>query len=288
MKVSIICPLYNAEKYIKELYNNIYRQENIEIESLEFILTESSDLTENMLQEIGANYNKISKAEFSHSLIREKAAFLANGEIIVFITQDIKIIGKDWLANLISGIVSGECEASFSRQIGYENHGLERYIREVNYPKESRVVTKDDVEELGIMSFFFSDTSSAIKKSIFESLNGYDGKKLPTNEDMYFAYKLIMNGYRIKYEAESKVIHSHEFSLKQVYSRYKDIGKFFAQNSYLDKYKATKKGKGVLKYVIKRAIEDKNYTIIFDLVTNFATRLVGVQVGKRKKVLKMP
>ena len=214
MKVSIICPLYNAEKYIKELYSNIYRQENVEIESLEFILTESSDLTERLLKEIGANYNKISKAEFSHSLIREKAAFLSNGEIIVFITQDIKIIGEDWLENLISGIVNDECEASFSRQIGYENHGLERYIREVNYPKESRIVTKDDVEELGIMSFFFSDASSAIKKSIFESLNGYDGKNLPTNEDMYFAYKLIMNGYRIKYEAESKVIHSHEFSSK--------------------------------------------------------------------------
>ncbi|NKF07424.1 glycosyltransferase [Clostridium gasigenes] len=283
MKVSIICPLYNGEKYIKELYSNIYRQENIEIESLEFILTESSDLTESVLKEIGAKYNKISKQEFSHSLIREKAAFSSNGEIIVFITQDIKIIGKDWLANLISGIVNDECEASFSRQIGYENHGLEKYIREVNYPEVSRIVTKDDVEKLGIMSFFFSDTSSAIKKSVFESLNGYDNKDLPTNEDMYFAYKLIMNGYRIKYESESKVIHSHEFSLKQVYNRYKDIGKFFAQNPYFDKYKASKRGKGVLKYVIKRAIEDKKYSIIFDLFTNFTARVVGMKVGKRKK-----
>lgn len=283
MKVSIICPLYNAEKYVEELYDSIYIQKEVEINNVEFILTESSDLTENLLKEIGASYSKISKVEFSHSLTRERAAFLSGGEIIVFITQDIKIIGEDWLKNLISGIVNNQCEASFSRQIGYEDHRLERYIREVNYPKESRIVTKDDVEELGIMSFFFSDASSAIKKSVFKSLNGYDGKKLPTNEDMYFAYKLIMNGYRIKYEAESKVIHSHEFSLKQVYDRYKDIGKFFAQNPYLEKYKSSKKGKGVLKYVVKRVIEDKKYSIIFDLLANFTARLIGMQVGKRKK-----
>ncbi|MGL5353886.1 MAG: rhamnosyltransferase, partial [Clostridium sp.] len=108
-----------------------------------------------------------------------------------------------------------------------------------------------------------------------------DGKDLPTNEDMYFAYKLIMNGYRIKYEAESKVIHSHEFSLKEVYNRYKEIGRFFAQNPYLAEYKATKKGKGVLKYVIKRAIEDKNYIIILKLFTNFTARVVGMNVGKK-------
>lgn len=283
MKISIICPLYNGEKYIRNLYSSIYKQENVDIESLEFILTESGDSAEAVLKDIGAKYNKISKAEFSHSLTREKVAFLSKGEIIVFITQDIQIIGKDWLCNLVGGIIKDECDASFSRQIGYKNHGLERYIREVNYPKESRITTKEDVENLGIMSFFFSDTSSAIKKSVFESLSGYDGKRLPTNEDMYFAYKLITNGYRIKYESESKVFHSHEFSLKEVYNRYKDIGMFFKQNPHLDEYKANKKGKSVLKYVIRRAKEDKNYIIIFYLITNFATRLIGMQVGKLKK-----
>lgn len=283
MKISIICPLYNGETYVEELYKSIYNQEKVDIESVKFILTESNDSTEDILKKIGAEYTKISKKEFSHSLIREKAAFSSNGEIIVFITQDIKIVGKDWLENLVSGIINDECEASFSRQIGYENHGLERYIREVNYPKESRVVTKDDVKELGIMAFFFSDTASAVKKSVFESLNGYDGKNLPTNEDMYFAYKLIMNGYRIKYAAESKVIHSHEFSLKEVYKRYKDIGKFFAQNTYLNDYKATKKGAGVLKYVTKRALEDKNYIIIVNLITNFGVRLIGMNIGKLKR-----
>ena len=49
------------------------------------------------------------------------------------------------------------------------------------------------------MTFFFSDAASAIKTDVYKKLNGYDGKDLLTNEDMYLAYKLINNGYRISY-----------------------------------------------------------------------------------------
>ncbi|WP_040194984.1 glycosyltransferase family 2 protein [Clostridium culturomicium] len=283
MKVSIICPLYNAEAYVGDLYESILKQKNVEIEEIKFVLTESVDKTEFILNEIGASYEVVKKKDFSHSLVREKSAMEAKGDIIVFITQDIQLDGEEWLEKLVQGIIKGECEASFSRQIGYKNHGLERYIREVNYPNQSRIVSKMDVEELGIMCFFFSDASSAIKKDVFVELNGYDGKKLPTNEDMYFAYKLIMNGYRIKYEAESRIIHSHEYSAKEVYSRYKSIGKFFAENPHIGDFKATKKGAGVLKYVLKRAIQDKNYKIIVDLFVNFSSRLIGMTVGKINK-----
>lgn len=74
--------------------------------------------------------------------------------------------------------------------------------------------------------------ASAINRKIFEELNGYDGKNLPTNEDMYIAYKLITKGYKIKYCADSEVIHSHTFTLKQLYKRYYDTGLFFGMNSF--------------------------------------------------------
>ena len=69
----------------------------------------------------------------------------------------------------------------------YKEHKVERYTREINYPDETRIVSKDDIEKLGLMTFFFSDASSAILKDVFIKLNGYDNKDLPTNEDMYFA-----------------------------------------------------------------------------------------------------
>ena len=40
MSIEIICPLYNAEKYIEELDKNIKRQKNVDILKISYILTE--------------------------------------------------------------------------------------------------------------------------------------------------------------------------------------------------------------------------------------------------------
>lgn len=280
MNISIICPLYNAEDYIEDLYLNIKKQKDVCITEIEFILTESNDSTEDKLKKLMCNYKKISKKEFSHSLVRERAAFEAKGDILVFITQDIRIVDEYWLYNLTKDIVAGKCEAAFSRQIGYEDHKVEKYTREINYPIEKRIVSKTDIDRLGLMTFFFSDASSAISKEIFVKLNGYDNKNLPTNEDMYFAYKLIMNGYRIEYAADSKIIHSHDLSFKDTVKRYSDIGKFFEENKYLKEYSAGERGFTVLKYIIKRSIQDKKPLVIADAIINFGARFIGMKFYK--------
>jgi rhamnosyltransferase len=280
MNISIICPLYNGEKYIESLHNSLKKQEKAHIFSIEYILTESKDNSEELLKRIGAKYKKIKPSEFSHSKTREEAAFKAQGEIIVFISQDIIINDMLWLYKLTNPIAEGECEASFSRQI-CDNNTIEKYIREKNYPKDSRIVSKDDIKTLGLRTFFYSDAASAIKKEIFMKLNGYDGKKLVINEDMYLAYKLITNGYRIKYCAASEVIHSHKFTLKQLYDRYYDTGVFLQENNYLLNHKANKAGMGLLSYSVKRALQEKNIPVLFNIIPNFAARFLGQYFGKR-------
>lgn len=280
MRISIICPLYNGEKYIENLHKSLKEQEKVDILSIQYVLTDTEDNSEELLKKLGCNYKKISKKEFSHSKTREEAAFAAKGDILVFITQDILIKDKLWLYKLTEPIVEGKCEATFSRQI-CDNETIEKYIREKNYPSESRLVSRESIKELGFLTFFFSDASSAIKKSVFMELNGYDQKRLPTNEDMYIAYKIIQNGYRIRYCAESQVIHSHKFTLKQLYTRYYITGVFLKHNDYLLSYKANKAGVGLLRYVVKRAFQEGNYKVLLNLIPNFAARFLGSYFGKR-------
>lgn len=281
MSVDIICPLYNAEKYIESLNSSLLIQKSVRINSIRYILTESKDNTESILKKIRANYKKISVNEFSHSITREKEAFACNSDIVVFITQDIKIVNDEWLYCLVKDIAKNECDASFSKQISYDN-GIEKYTRENNYPEKSYIVTKKDIDKLGLKAFFFSDAASAVKRDVFIKLNGYDNKDMPTNEDMYIAYKLIMNNYRIKYCADSEIIHSHKFSFKQLYKRYYNIGKFFKQNDYLDKYQTTKTGGSMAKYILKRAFEDKNYIVLLEFIPNMCARFFGMKIGKIK------
>ena len=282
MNIDIICPLYNAEKEIENLHKSLMKQENVNINQVKYILTESTDNTEEKLKNLNLKYKKISKQDFSHSLTREESAFESKADILVFITQDVIIEKENWLYNLTKSIENGEVDACYSRQL-CNNNTIEKYTRESNYPNESKIVSKDDIDKLGLKTFFFSDASSAIKRETFIKLNGYDKKNLVISEDMYIAYKLIMNGYKIKYCANSEVIHSHKFTLKQYYNRYKDTGKFFKENNYLNKYKVNQAGGGLAVYILKRAIQDKNIKVLLQFIPNMCTRFIGMQVGKITK-----
>ena len=186
--IEVICPLYNAEKYIDSLHKSVMMQENVNLIGIHYILTESNDKTEEFLKNNNCTYDKITKSKFSHSLVREKAALNSKADIVAFITQDIVIERKDWLYYLTKDISDDNIVACYSRQISkYDN--IEKYTRERNYPDKSSVVSKNDIDKLRLRTFFFSDASSAINRNVFVKLNGYDNKNLPISEDMYIAYK---------------------------------------------------------------------------------------------------
>ena len=284
MKISIICPIYNGQEYIDKLHNNLLNQiidydNNLQIS---YVLTRSSDNSEEILKKLNCNYSMIDTKDYSHSKTREMIASKVDGDIIVFISQDIKIKNNMWLQNLINPIINGECEASFSRQIG-EDNSIEKYTRERNYPSESRMVSKNDINKYQIRTFFYSDASSAVLSKVYWELNAYDGKDMPTNEDMYFAYKLINAGYRIKYCADSEVYHSHRFTFKQLYKRYYDTGVFFKQNPYFLNYKSNESGFDLAKYVFKRALEEKNIGVLLRILPDFTVRFVAKYMGQHNK-----
>lgn len=280
MKIEIICPLYNAEQYIENLHQSILNQ-NCDWEiSIQYIVTQGTDKTEVLLNKYQANFKTIQKDEFSHSLTREKAAFESQADIVVFITQDIIIDRTDWLQNLVKPIVTKEVSATFSRQI-CNNRSIEKYTREKNYPKESYYLDKSKISDYGLKTFFFSDASGAIDLHLFKQLNGYDHKRLPISEDMYFAYKLIMNGCRIKYCADSVVIHSHDFSIKELYDRYFLTGQFFNQNQYLNDFGKNEAGLSLAIYIFKRIIQDRNFYALKQFFPNMLARYIGMSRGMR-------
>lgn len=279
MNIDIICPLYNASNYIEKLNKSLLKQKNVNINKIIYILTKSSDNSAEILKKNKCYYEEIEKSEFSHSLVRENAAKKSTADIICFISQDIVIEKDNWLEKLVEPIINNEAEASYSRQISKFNN-IEKYTRESNYPDYSFIKSKENLNELGLKTFFFSDASSAIKRSVFKKLNYYDGKNLPINEDMYIAYKLITNNYKIKYCADSIIYHSHNFRLKELYNRYKLTGIFFKNNSYLDNYGTNKSGGGLAKYVLVRAIKDKNIKVLIRFPFDMAVRFIGMKVGK--------
>lgn len=283
MKIEVICPLYNAEKYLKSLHEALLKQKNVEF-MVKYILTESKDKTQEICKKLNVNYEKIRREEFSHSLTREKAIMESDADIVVLLTQDVKILDELFLYMLTKDIILGKCEATYARQISKSN-SIEKYIRESNYPNKSIIKDKNLIEDLKLNTFFFSDAAAAIKRDVFVKLNGYDNKDLIISEDMYYAYKLIMNGYRIKYEADAVVEHSHEFKNIEFFKRYFDTGVFFAENNKLNTFSSNRSGLLLLIYVIKRINQEKKYFLIIQLIINFVFRFLGFKLGKIYKKL---
>ena len=281
MKVSIVCPLYNASKYIEGLNSNILNQDRNEIDELEiiYVLTKSKDNSKELLEKNKLNYVQIESKDFSHSLTRENIGKDLECDILVFISQDVIMKDSKWLINLVNPIIKGEAQATFSRQIcQFEN--IEKYTRENNYPEKSRIVSKEDIEQFGLLTFFYSDASSAVKKCVYDELKAYDNKDLIINEDMYFAHKLILAGYKIKYCADSQIYHSHDFTLKELYQRYFDTGVFFKENNKFKEYDSNESGFSLAKYVFKRAKEEKNTKVLFNILPNFGARFIGKTLGE--------
>ena len=174
MKIDIICPLYNASKYIIDLNKSFLMQKNVLLNKIRYVLTESSDNTKEIMDNANIPYTLIKRSEFSHSLVREKEALESNADIVVFVTQDVVITDELWLYNLTKDI-NDEVVATYSRQISKYNN-IEKYTREFNYPNKSRIVSKDNIDELGLKTFFFSDAAqppcrllSAALSSIYNS-----------------------------------------------------------------------------------------------------------------------
>ena len=56
--IDIICPLYNAEKFIDKLHISFFKQKLVKINEIKYILTESKDNTEKYLKEKGIRRTK--------------------------------------------------------------------------------------------------------------------------------------------------------------------------------------------------------------------------------------
>ena len=277
MRISIILPIYNGEKYLKKLVEKIRDQEgNYEIELIALV----SKSFDKSLEEAQKLFDKIIEVnKFNHARTRHEGAMRASGDILVFITQDILPYDNQWLKNLINPL-NKKVIAAFSRQIAYEKHSnIEKIIREFNYPNKDRICNKGMKEENGRKNIFYSDASSAIIKDKFFELGGYDFQ-VPTSEDVYLANKIVESGYSFIYASQSRIWHSHQLSLKETYKRYRDIGKFERMyGNEIDFSKTQNEGNKVLICLIKELLKRKNIKELIYLPFDMGARWIGYKYG---------
>lgn len=278
--VSVIIPTLNAGTKLGKLLE-ILDSQTLKAEEIFVIDSSSSNATAELVQSRGYRVITINKNDFDHGTTRNLAVAQTDSEFVVFLTQDVVPADEHTIAELIRPMQADlNIAICYGRQLVRPNaHPLERFYREFNYPRQSILKTKNDIDTLGLKAFFCSNCCSAIRRSIFNKLGGFKNNVI-VNEDMLFAAKAITAGYTVYYAAEAKVYHSHPHSLPQTFKRYFNIGRFFADNKWILKHAGLKSySSDMLKAGIKTFWEKRSLHNIAILLIEFAVKAVACKLG---------
>lgn len=286
-EIDFFCPLYNSSKYLDRIFDGLKKQQNIILKNIVFSVTESSDDTIEHLKRLmkennnlRIKYFEVKKEEFSHSLTREKAIIdYCESDRVVLLSDDVIINNENVFFELTKDL-SNSIVHTFARQIT-TSRGIEKYTREKNYPQKSYVVSESDIEKMQIKAFFSSDACAGYYRPIFIKIGGYDHKNIKVSEDMYYVRKSLMLGYSIKYCADAIVIHSHDFSFRQLYERYFDIGTFFKQNPEFKSYRTTDSGIKLAFFILFQSIKHFDFKTIFRWGPDMIIRYIGKKRGEK-------
>jgi len=226
LTVDVIIPTYHSDDKLDRLLIMLYKQ-TVKPRRVIILHTRDNEDQEQPLPQIeGSNISvvAIEKKDFDHGGTRKYGASLSDADILLFMTQDAVPEDELLIEKLLEPYEDPQVAASYGRQLPQAGDNLiERYTRYFNYPKTSRVKSKEDVAELGIKTIFCSNVCASYRNSVYKSLGGFVEKAI-FNEDMIMAAAIIEAGYSIAYVAEARVIHSHNYTYLQQFSRNFDLG----------------------------------------------------------------
>ena len=282
--VDVIIPTYHSGEKFFRLLTMLDRQ-TIKPNRVIVLHTQDYEGEEQPLPEIPDSkitVIPIDKQSFDHGGTRKYGASLSDADILMFMTQDAVPSDEHLIEQLLQPYSDPFIAATYARQLPDETADLlERYTRSFNYSKRSRVKSLEDLEELGIKTFFCSNVCATYKNSVYQELGGFVDKTI-FNEDMIMAAGMIRAHYKIAYVAEAKVVHSHRYSYLEQFTRNFDLG--VSHNQYVEVFhglKSESEGIKLVKKSMHYLIEKKKYQLIPDLILSSGFKFLGYQMGKR-------
>ncbi len=239
-------PTYNGGRLIEKSIEAINKQ--AELKSRKIVIDSgSTDSTVSILRkEAEFEVYEIEKKDFEHGKTRNLGVKLLNTDFVIFVTQDAILADENSLKELITFFEQDNSLAVvYGRQLPHSNASpIAQFARTFNYASESHIRGKEDIANYGIKTCYNSNSFAAYRVDIFNELGGFP-ESIIFGEDMYFAAKAILSGYKVGYCANAMAYHSHNYSLWEDFKRYFDIGVFHKKEDWIREKFNSLGGEGV-------------------------------------------
>jgi len=229
--ISVFVPVYNGEKYLSELIESVLNQELPAGYSLEFIMIDSgsTDSSVDIIETYGdkIKFSEIPNKEFGHGKTRQRAAELARGEYILFLSQDATPSSYRWVINMLEPFyISDRVGCVFGRQIPRPN-SVPTIKREVATTfaglgaPDSLTIHREqslvDGNPMNSLNTFFSDVNSAVRRDLL--LGEVPFRDVKYAEDQALAEDMQKKGYLKAYSVAGSVWHSNEYTTSEYLKR---------------------------------------------------------------------
>lgn len=280
MRIDCVIPTYRPDEKLVACLKQLQRQ-TVTLGKIILMNTEESLLQVELPEGIeNLEIHHIKKAEFDHGGTRNEGLSYSDADVVLFLTQDAVPANEFLVEKILEPFADPQVCAVYGRQLADPKKSpVEAFTRRFNYPPESRKKTEEDLDTLGIKTFFCSNVCAAYRREVYEALGGFPRKTI-FNEDMIFASHLIEEHYGVYYQAEAKVWHWHDYTgIQQLHRNFdlgvsqKDAGGLFL------KVKSESEGIRLVKETIQWLCRKRQYGKIIGVIWQSGCKYLGYKLG---------
>lgn len=215
MTVSILVRTKNEAKFIEQTLGLLRRQDFRPAPEIIVVDSGSTDGTLQIVRKRGdVRLVQIPSNEFTYGHSLNVGMNVASGEIVIVLSAHALPCAPSWLRSLVRHFVDPKVAGVYGRQLPTPDAWppVKRDYLEF-YGDRSRIQENPDDPR----DHYFSNAAAAIRRQVWER-NRFD-ENLPYCEDWDWARRALAADYRIVYDPDAAVYHSHNERLAAVYRR---------------------------------------------------------------------
>ena len=211
--VDIVIRAYNDMPVIEETLRAVRNQS--QAGHILVMDNASEDGTTAVATELADRVITVPAGAYVPGAVLNEAMEETDSEYVVFLNSDCTPLDDQWLEGLLSGFDSKEVVAVFGRQVPRPDC-LPLFAKDTND-------TFGDGAMQATWRHCFSMASSAIRRSTWQAMPF--NPEIQYSEDIEWTWRARQQGGTIRYCPESRVYHSHNYTLKQWHRRQYGEGK---------------------------------------------------------------
>ncbi len=285
--VSVLLPVRNGAKELPALFAALSGQT---LQPAEILVadSESTDDSRAVCAAHGARVITVAAADFDHGGTRSMLVQEAQGDIVVFFSQDAVPAHPEALERLTAALsATGGAEAekiacAYGRQLPKADATVAAaFLRDFNYPPTSQLRSYEDRHRAGLKTAFFSNSFSAWRRQVLID-NGCFRRRLIFGEDTIAVGRLLLAGWKVAYVAEAVVWHSHNYSLWTEFRRSFDIGVLHEREGWLLEAfgGATRIGGSYVRLSLQNILEKRRWWLVVDWFFRNGLKYLGYRCGR--------